>query len=340
MCPRRGGEGHGMAASPHSPHRLLKRIALAVALVAAGIAAAAYFGYRRLSPLPELAVSPRPGLETMRVERVHQSATREGRTEWSLDAATAQYLLNEKKVLLTDLSVTFFTRDDQQVYLTARRGTLMTDSHDMEAHEEVVIYNDAYRLETEKMAYAHAARMITSDVPVKISGQAGELLADSLAVDLRANRLVMRGHVHGTLASNETQKPVRIQSEQLIAETETDTAEFRDLVRVEGEGYTITGDRLTVRFQPGSVGQNRLSGALSAKEISRMAARGHVLIRTDTLAASTEQADYEPSSGRAWLGPEDGRLPAEAPRPGGRTGAGRGPAAQRVKVTLLPTPGR
>jgi len=193
-----------MTIRPHRTQRLAKRIVLTASLVAAGIAAAAYLGYRQLAPIPELAVSPKAGLEEMVVESVHQSATREGRTEWSLDAATAQYRLPEKKVLLNDLSVTFFTRDEQKVYLTARHGTVMTDSHDMEAHENVVIYNDLYRLETEKISYAHGPRMITSDVPVKIIGPAGELMADSLAMDLNANRFVMKGHVQGILAASKT----------------------------------------------------------------------------------------------------------------------------------------
>jgi LPS export ABC transporter protein LptC len=193
-----------MAIPPHRTRQLLKRIVLAAVLVAAGIAAAVYLAYRQLAPIPELAVLPKAGLEEMVVEGVHQSATREGRTEWSLDAASAQYRLPEKKALLNDLSVTFFTRDEQKVYLTARQGTVMTDTHDMEAHGNVVIYNDLYRLETETISYAHGPRMITSDVPVKIIGPAGELLADSFAMDLNANRLVMKGHVQGILAARQT----------------------------------------------------------------------------------------------------------------------------------------
>ena len=189
---------------PHRTQRLVKRIVLTASLVAAGIAAAVYLGYRQLAPIPELAVSPKAGLEEMIVEGVHQSATREGRTEWSLEAATAQYRLPEKKVLLNDLSVTFFTRDEQKVYLTARHGTVMTDLHDMEAHGNVVIYNDLYRLESEKIFYAHGPRMITSDIPVKIIGPAGELKADSFAMDLNANRLLMKGHVQGLLAASQT----------------------------------------------------------------------------------------------------------------------------------------
>jgi hypothetical protein len=46
--------------------------------------------------------------------------------------------------------------------------------------------------------------MITSDVPVKIIGPAGEIMADSLAMDLNANRFVMKGHVQGILAASKT----------------------------------------------------------------------------------------------------------------------------------------
>jgi LPS export ABC transporter protein LptC len=192
----------GMADFPHISARWFKRIAWAVLVAAAGIAAAAYLGHRRLASLPDAVLAPKAGLEAMVVERVHQSATREGRTEWSLDAATAQYQLTEKKVLLTELAVTFFTRDGQKAYLTARQGAVMTESHDMEAQGDVVIFNDAYRLETEKIDYSHGPRIISSDGPVKITGQAGDLMADSLMLDLNTNRLVMKGHVHGTLASS------------------------------------------------------------------------------------------------------------------------------------------
>lgn len=192
-----------MTSSLRTSPRFVKRVLWAVLLVAAGIATAAYFGHRRLTSLPDEALAPKAGVEAMVVERVHQSATREGRTEWSLDAATGRYHLSEKKVLLTDLAVTFFTRDDRKAYLTARRGVLWTDSHDMEAHGDVVIHNEAYRLETDRIAYSHGQRVISSDSPVKITGQAGDLMADSLKLDLNTNRLVMKGHVHGTLAARE-----------------------------------------------------------------------------------------------------------------------------------------
>lgn len=185
----------------HSRRR--KQAAAAGIIFIAALAAAVYFGYQRLVSVMKPEQSASAPTEAMVVERIRQSATRDGRTEWSLEAASAQYLLSEKKVLLQDLFVTFFTQEGQKVYLTARHGTVMTDSHDMEAHDDVVVYNELYRLNAERMTYAQDTRVITCDTPVKIASQAGEILADSLAMDLKTNRLVMKGHVHGTRVSSE-----------------------------------------------------------------------------------------------------------------------------------------
>ena len=184
--------------------RRIQQAALAGIISVTALAAAVYFGYQHLLSVVKPAVPGTAGIPAMVVERIHQSATRDGRTEWNLDAATAQYHLSEKKVLLTDLFVTFFTQEGQKVYLTARQGTVKTDSQDMEAHDNVVVYNDVYRLNAERMNYVQASRVITCDTPVKITGQAGEILADTLTMDLNTNRLVLKGHVNGTLVSSET----------------------------------------------------------------------------------------------------------------------------------------
>lgn len=177
-----------------------RRLLVTVAVIGLGIAAAVYFNYRRVDPLSERVKTPAVSGEGMIIAGIHQSATRDGRTEWSLDAATGQYLLAENKILLRDLTVTFFTKTGRKVFITAKRGTVMTDTHDMEAEEDVVARNDLYRLETEKMRYQHESRLIEMNTPVTISGQSGEISGDSLAIDLNSNRMVMKGHVQGILA--------------------------------------------------------------------------------------------------------------------------------------------
>jgi len=135
--------------------------------------------------------------------------------------------------------------------------------------------------------------------------------------------------------------PVRIQSEQLVADMNSDTAEFSGAVRVEGDGYAMTADFLTIQFRPGSVGRNRLDGKVSTQDISRMTAHGRVQIQTDTLTATAEQAGYEPGSGRFWLLATDPPPGAEVSQTAGHsTPAAQRPSAARVRVTLLPAAAR
>lgn len=169
----------------------------------------------------------------------------------------------------------------------------------------------------------------------------------SLALFLWATAVVAAS-APGEEAGTPSQNPVRIQSEQLVAEMATDTAEFSGAVRVEGDGYTITADTITIQFRPGTVSQNRSGGTISAKEISRMTARGRVRIQTETLTATSEQAVYDPDSSRLWLLATDEPLPDKDAREGNRKPAAGNTQAQaalrasasRVQVILLPTAGR
>ncbi len=58
---------------------------------------------------------------------------------------------------------------------------MLTDSHDMDASEDVVIWNDTDRLETESVRYRYADRLIESQSPVKVTTPTGDLTADPSA---------------------------------------------------------------------------------------------------------------------------------------------------------------
>jgi lipopolysaccharide export system protein LptC len=182
--------------------RRATRVLIAAIMLSAAAATALYLVRRHATSVVPSEGSGKAAGDALVVERIQQTSTRDGRTEWSLEAASAQYLMAEKRMIFKDVAVTFFTEDGQRVHLTSRNGSVQTESHDVVAHDGVVIYNDLYRMETEEMNYSQAARMITSQTPVKISGQAGELTADSLSLDLAANRLIMKGNVRGTLVSD------------------------------------------------------------------------------------------------------------------------------------------
>ena len=151
----------------------------------------------------------------------------------------------------------------------------------------------------------------------------------------------------GDGADRPSRQPVRIQSEQLVAEMEADTAEFSGAVRVEGDGYTVTADYLTIQFKPGTASRNPSPGMIAAEEVARMTARGRVRIRAEAITASAEQAVYEPDSGQLWLLAADAPPPARPARGGPPAGAAGSrnappaprPPASRVQVVLTPPAG-
>jgi LPS export ABC transporter protein LptC/lipopolysaccharide transport protein LptA len=351
--------------SPPTPltSRLFRRVLPVLGIVGLGITAAVYFGSRYLATVPEHIAAPAPSAGGMLIDGVHQSAARDGRTEWILDARSATYFPDGKMFQLSEPHVTFFRADGQKFFLTARRGTVLTDSHDMDASEGVVIWNDTYRLETESIRYRYADRLIESLSPVQVTTSTGELTADTLSANLKTNRMAFSGHVQGVLLAAPppaagapaalpppaaTDK-ARVQAEHLDVDMNTNAAEFSGHVRLVEKGSVITCDTLTVYTTPKEGEATPAAGALAEAAITKMILRGQVVIQTESSTARADEALYEPGSGLLTLSGRDTILASESAtvrgyhmvlsrRQGHLTAEGKAP--ERVKVVWVPPPRR
>jgi len=352
-----------MASPTPLTSRLFKRILPVFGIVGLGIAAAVYFGSRHLATVPEQIAAPARSAGGMLIDGVHQSAARDGRTEWILDARSATYFSDRKMFQLSEPSVTFFRADGQKFFLTARRGTVLTDSHDMDASEDVVIWNDTYRLETESIRYRYAERLIESQNPVKVTTDTGDLTADALSVNLKTNRMAFSGHVQGLLLaapSSTAAVPAalpppaatdkaRVRAEHLDVDLNTSAAEFSGHVHMVEKGSVITSDTMTVYTTQKEGATAPAAGALSDAVITKMIARGQVVIQTESSTARADEAVYEPSSGLLTLSGRDTILAGESAtvrghhmvisrKEGHLTAEGKAP--ERVKVVWAPQPRR
>ena len=175
----------------------LKLFLLLVILIILGIVFAIFIGYRQTSEPHDAPGFSVEGDANMSIDRVHQTATKDGETIWRLDAASVKYIDAQKKALFRDISVTFFLKDGNNIFLTADKGVLKTDSNDIEVNGHVVVKNEGYQLMTEKLHYQNKKRFIFSKTPVTITGDYFELTADSMSVDLNANKAWFKGHVKG-----------------------------------------------------------------------------------------------------------------------------------------------
>ncbi len=178
-----------------------KLILPAIILVAIGTVVAVFIGYRRVSNAPELLLASIKTGADLSIGKIRQTSTRNGKKQWSLEAKSADYMENEKKVILKDLSVTFFLENQDEVYLVADRGILHTGTNDIEFSGNVVVRNKQYRLKTENLAYENDKRIITCNVPLRITGDKAELAANSASYDLNADKIVMTGNVDATISA-------------------------------------------------------------------------------------------------------------------------------------------
>ena len=183
-------------------HKKLKLILLSIIFVALGVILTVFVSHRRILEKEENIVSGIQSKANISIGKAHQTATRNGIKEWSLDATSVNYIVKKNQAIFQYLSVTFYLKDKSQVYLTANKGILNIDSNDMEIFGNVVVKNSTYRLKTENLFYRHNKRIIFSKVPVKVAGAAFDLAADSMSLNLNTNKTMFEGNVEGILSES------------------------------------------------------------------------------------------------------------------------------------------
>jgi LPS export ABC transporter protein LptC len=172
---------------------------LIVILVSVGTVVSVFIGYRQVSNAPEMLITSLKEGANLSLGKIRQTATRDGKKEWSLEADSANYMEADNKVDLKNLSVVYFLEDNREVYLEADQGILQTDTNDIEFSGNVVIRNEEYQMKTEHLNYGHGQRIIICDQSIQISGKGAELTAESAKYDLNADKIVLKGNVVATI---------------------------------------------------------------------------------------------------------------------------------------------
>ena len=182
----------------------LKFFLISLIFLTFGVIVIVFLQYRHVLEKNDTLVSIVQNKANISIGKAHQTATRNGRKEWSLDAASADYMAKNNQAIFKDLSVTFYLKDETKVYITANQGILETDSNDMEIYGNVVVKNKDYKLRCENLYYKHSEGIILSKVPVNITGDSFELVADSMSLNLNTNKALFEGKVKGTFSEQFT----------------------------------------------------------------------------------------------------------------------------------------
>jgi LPS export ABC transporter protein LptC len=183
-------------------NRKIKIALISVIVLTIFLTFAVFIGYRYISIKPEKIIPVVAEGSNITIEKIHQTSSKNGLVEWNLDASSATYSAGNKEAFLKDLSVTFFTKENQKILLTADSGILKTESNNIEITGSVIIKNDEYLLKTEKINYEHDKRVIFSKGPVEIKGNSMNLVADSMTIYLDTNKAELTGKVEGAFGDN------------------------------------------------------------------------------------------------------------------------------------------
>jgi LPS export ABC transporter protein LptC len=185
--------------SKKNTHRIkLNILLISIILLAFGVILTVFLNYRNGLEINDVSGTIGSNKANISIGKAHQTATRNGIKEWSLDAASADYMTDKKQAVFKDLSVTFFLKDNTKVYITADRGLLKTDSNDMEISKNVVVKYTQFKLRCENLYYEHKKQIIFSNVPVNITGDSFQLVADAMSLNLNTNKTLLEGKVKGT----------------------------------------------------------------------------------------------------------------------------------------------
>ena len=176
----------------------LNYLLISIIFVVFGVILAVFFNYRNGLEINDNTEAIDSQKANISIGKAHQTATRNGIKEWSLDAASADYMDDKRQAVFKDLSITFFLKDKTKVYITGKRGILKTDSNDMEIYDNVVVKYTQYKLKCENLYYEHNKRIIFSNVPVNITGDTFQLVADAMSLNLNTNKTLFEGKVKGT----------------------------------------------------------------------------------------------------------------------------------------------
>jgi LPS export ABC transporter protein LptC len=175
----------------------IKLLLISVIGITLMIVIGVFTSYRSMLDEPEKLIKALPDGANIVLNRVRHVAKRQGKKEMEVEAVTANYNAAQEKLVLKNLTVTFFLENDTKAYLTANKGILNTESNDIEVLGEVVLKNDHYQLITESLFYNHEARIMKSMNPVKIVGESSTLMADSMSYDLNTDQVLFEGKVSG-----------------------------------------------------------------------------------------------------------------------------------------------
>lgn len=139
----------------------------------------------------------------IRLGAMHQSTSRDGIREWTLDAVSARMLKSSDTALLETVTVRFFLENGSEILLNADTGTFDTASKDMTFSGNVEALFQGWRMRTDQLHYERKRHIVYSTTPVNIEGAQSRLSGRQIRIDLKTETVTVKGDVTAMLSPSD-----------------------------------------------------------------------------------------------------------------------------------------
>ena len=160
-----------------------------------------------------VAVRYRPPLDTAKLVKalptgvdlalqdINYTHTEGGVARWRLVAKQVAHRPGEQVTAVNDLQLTFYDAGGrEQGTMSAQAGRIASDFSWVEVRDAVTIVSrHGYTLQTDHLTYRQEARSITTEAPVRLTGNGLQLDGVGLQLDLETQRLRVPAQVHAVL---------------------------------------------------------------------------------------------------------------------------------------------
>lgn len=146
---------------------------------------------------PEELIEALPKNVDIVLKGIDYTETRDGVRRWHLLADSADYNVKEGRTLIRDVFMTFFDEQGEQIAtLKSQTGELHSEHKEVTARGEVVVESvRGYVFYSDYLDFSEAARLITTDAPIRMLSDEMELTGTGLRFDVDKHAYQVLGQV-------------------------------------------------------------------------------------------------------------------------------------------------
>jgi LPS export ABC transporter protein LptC len=153
---------------------------------------------RKSSPIPLLNImSDKVDLQ---VKNINYTDVGDSGLKWEIKADSAKYIKSENLAMFDRLRVKLLMSDGKTIVMTGDKGTLNTNTKDMEITGNVEVVSDrGDRLTTDILKYSGSERRIYSEVAVTMENARMQVRGMGMSVSLDNNDLALLSRVRADI---------------------------------------------------------------------------------------------------------------------------------------------